>query len=114
MLMIRMHGRFRLASANQRIPRGRSAWPLSSWFVGASLILQSCTWVSIPLQPVNPTVADRTQSQTCRVVVFGLPGHSHDIEPVMRKGGIRRVHSAEYWERTFMGCGQECVVVQGE
>ncbi|HJT19230.1 MAG TPA: hypothetical protein VJ746_02090 [Nitrospira sp.] len=86
------------------------------WFIASALLAASagCSSFSMPLEPTNTSIADAKEGRDCRVLILGIGGHEHGVAAAMRQGGMTKLRSAEYQEKTFMGCGTECVVARGE
>ncbi len=86
-----------------------------TWVISMLLTASAgCSSFSMPLEPTNTSIADAKEGQDCRVLILGMGGHEHGVDAAMRQAGITRLRSAEYQEKTFMGCGKECVVAHGE
>ena len=78
------------------------------------LLLAGCVSATIPMAYTNTTIADAKQGHDChvRVAIGGHPDLSG--AQAMRQGGITKLRSAEYREKTFHGIGHTCMVAHGE
>jgi hypothetical protein len=86
------------------------AWPISVLLPA----LAGCFSYASPVGPSNHSVSDVNQGEDCTLLLFDIGHHEPSLVEAMKQGGMTKLRSADYREKTFIGIGQKCITAHGE